>query len=175
MILYENMKPIEHVLLQSICVHSHLMCTCKHCDMKLSFYHRTQWSCWWFYHFTKTDLTRFFIIKPRHPDRPENADLGEKKPAVGALDTVRQNAYYPNLKWTFEDSLPWYCYAIKTNSRTIRWQVSQFASVGKGADMSELQSHYCITPEQWTGSCAVSVSYWQINCHCNKSNEFMVS
>jgi len=30
MILYENMKPIEHVLLHPICVRSYLMCTCKH-------------------------------------------------------------------------------------------------------------------------------------------------
>jgi len=29
--LYENMKPIEHVLLHPICVLSHLVCACKHC------------------------------------------------------------------------------------------------------------------------------------------------
>jgi len=28
MILYEDMKPIEHVLLHPICVFSHLMCAC---------------------------------------------------------------------------------------------------------------------------------------------------
>jgi len=39
MILYENMKPIEHVLLHPICVLSHLMCASKHCN------------CWWIYHF----------------------------------------------------------------------------------------------------------------------------
>ena len=38
MILYENMKPIEHVLLHPICVLSHLMCACKHCNVKLSSY-----------------------------------------------------------------------------------------------------------------------------------------
>ena len=42
------------------------------------------------------------------------------------------------------------CYAIKTNSRTIRSQVTQPASAGKGADMSELQAHHCMTPDQWT-------------------------
>jgi len=36
MILYENMKPIEHVLLHPICVLSHLMCACKHCNVKSS-------------------------------------------------------------------------------------------------------------------------------------------
>jgi len=38
MILYENMKPIEHVLLHPICALSHLMCPCKHCNLKFSFY-----------------------------------------------------------------------------------------------------------------------------------------
>jgi len=33
MILYENMKPIEHVLLHPICVLSHLMYACKHCKI----------------------------------------------------------------------------------------------------------------------------------------------
>jgi len=33
MILHEDMKPIEHVLR---CVLSHLMCACKHYNMKLS-------------------------------------------------------------------------------------------------------------------------------------------
>ena len=41
MILYENMKPIEHVLLHPICVLSHLMCACKHCIVKLSLYYWT--------------------------------------------------------------------------------------------------------------------------------------
>jgi len=36
MVLYENMKSIEHVLLHHICVLSHLMCACKHCNVKLS-------------------------------------------------------------------------------------------------------------------------------------------
>jgi len=31
-----------------------------------------------------------------------------------------ENAYYRNLKWTFEDLLPCYCYTIKTKSTTIR-------------------------------------------------------
>jgi len=39
-----------------------------------------------------------------------------------------QNAYYHNLKWTREDSLPCYCYEIKSNSGTICTQVSQLAS-----------------------------------------------
>jgi len=46
MILYENMKPTEHVL-------RNLMCACKHCNVKLSLYYWTQWSCWWVYRFKK--------------------------------------------------------------------------------------------------------------------------
>jgi len=33
MILYEDMKPTEHVLLHPICVLSHLMRACKHCHI----------------------------------------------------------------------------------------------------------------------------------------------
>ena len=54
-----------------------------------------------------------------------------------------------------------YCYTIKTNSRTICLQVWQLAPAGKGADMSELQAHHCMTPEQWTRvrfMCSVSVT-----------------
>ena len=52
-LVYENMKPIEHVLLRAICVLSHLMCACKHCNVKSSLYYWTHWSCWWVYHFKK--------------------------------------------------------------------------------------------------------------------------
>jgi len=31
MFFYEEMKPVEDVLLYPICVFSHLMCACKHC------------------------------------------------------------------------------------------------------------------------------------------------
>jgi len=56
MILYEDMKPIEHVLLHPICVLYYLMCACKHCNIKLSLYYRTHWSCWWVYHFKKKQI-----------------------------------------------------------------------------------------------------------------------
>jgi len=50
-----------------------------------------------------------------------------------------------------------FCYAIKTNNTTIRLKVLQPASAGR-ADMTELQAHHCMTPEQRT----VWVSYRQI-------------
>jgi len=56
-----------------------------------------------------------------------------------------QNACCLNIKWTFAGLLPRYCYAIKTNSRTILSRLSQPASAGKGGDMSELQTHHCMT------------------------------
>jgi len=40
MIFNEDMKPIEHVLLHPICALSHLMCPCKHYDLKSSL-------CYW--------------------------------------------------------------------------------------------------------------------------------
>jgi len=60
MILYGEMKLIEHVLLHPICVFSHLMCACKHCNIKLSLYDLLHWSCWWIYHFTKSRFSAIF-------------------------------------------------------------------------------------------------------------------
>jgi len=46
----------------------------------------------------------------------------------------------------------------KTNNRTIRPQVSQPASAGKLADMSEVQAHHCMTLEQSTWLlCSMSI------------------
>jgi len=60
MILFEDMKPIEHVLLQPICVLSHLTYACKHCTIKLSPYYWTHWGCWWIYHFKKPRFNAVF-------------------------------------------------------------------------------------------------------------------
>jgi len=53
MILYEDMKAIAHVLHHPMRILSHLMCTCKHCSIKLFLHYWTQWCCWWIYHFKK--------------------------------------------------------------------------------------------------------------------------
>ena len=66
------------------------------------------------------------------------AALPAKMSALNSL--MQQNACHRNIKWTFADLLPCYCYAIKTNSRTIRSRLSQPTSAGKGGDMSELAS-----------------------------------
>jgi len=124
MIVYKNMKPIEHVLLHPICLLSHLICACKYRNAKLSLYYWTHWSFWRIFHFKNTDLTRFFIIKPRHPGRLINRS-GWTKKLIGSPAHMRENAYYRNLKWTIKGLLPCYCYAIKTKSTTIRLQVSQ--------------------------------------------------
>jgi len=58
--LYENMKPIEHVLFHPIRVLSHLMCACEHCNVKLSLYYWTHWSCWWPYHLKKHRFNAIF-------------------------------------------------------------------------------------------------------------------
>jgi len=57
--------------------------------------------------------------------------------------------YNCHLKWTFEELFPCNCYGIKPNRRTSRSQVSQPASAGEEADMSELQAYHCMTPKQW--------------------------
>jgi len=50
-----------------------------------------------------------------------------------------------------------YCYAINTNSRTIRSRLSQPTSAGKRGYMSELQAHHCMTLYLWTWVlCSVS-------------------
>ena len=38
---------------------------------------------------------------------------------------------------------------MKANFRTVRTQVSQPASAGNVADMSELQAQNCVIPQQW--------------------------
>jgi len=112
---YYKLKPAEHVLLHPICVLSHLMCACKHCNINLSLYYWTHWSCRWICHFKHPDLMRLFINKPGHPGRLKSRS-GWTNPAVGALHGhMRKNAYYRNLKWTFYDLLPCYSYARKTH------------------------------------------------------------
>jgi len=83
MILYENTKPIEHVLLHAICVLSHLMCACEHCNVTLSLYYWTHWSCWWVCHFKQH---RYHAILHNNLDtgRLKNRS-GWKKPSAGAL------------------------------------------------------------------------------------------
>jgi len=45
-------------------------------------------------------------------------------------------------------------------------QISQPASAGQVADMSELQADRCMTPKLWTCLlCSVSVIL-AVNCHC---------
>jgi len=63
---------------------------------------------------------------------------------------MQQNACHRNTKWTFADLLLCYCYAIKTNSRTIRSRLSQPTSADKGGDLSEPQVHQCMTLQLWT-------------------------
>jgi len=57
--------------------------------------------------------------------------------------------------------LPGYCYEIKTNSRTIRSQVSNPAFAGKGADV--ITAWY---QNSEPDCCAVWVPYRQKNGHC---------
>jgi len=58
-----------------------------------------------------------------------------------------QRSAYNYLKLTFVDLLACYFYAVKTNDKAIRLPVSQPASTGKGANMSEMQAHHCMKAE----------------------------
>jgi len=71
------------------------------------------------------------------------AALPAKMCAFNSL--TQQNTCYRYIEWTFAGLLSRYCYAIKTNSRTICSRLSQTASAGKRRDMSELQAHHCMT------------------------------
>jgi len=104
-----NMEPIEKVLLHPMCVLSHLMCACKHCNVKLSLYYWTHWSCWWIYHFKHTDITRFFIIQTRHPGRLKKQIWVEKN-SVGALVTCGKTP----TTVTWSEHLKIYCRVIVT-------------------------------------------------------------
>jgi len=77
---------IEHVLLHPICILSQLMCSCKHCNVKLSYYYWTHWSCWWIYHFKKHRYTAIFhnIL---HTQVDWKNRSGWKKTSGGALVT----------------------------------------------------------------------------------------
>jgi len=76
--------------------------------------------------------------------------------------TCSKRPVYRYLKWIFVDLLPCYCYAIKTNSRTIRSQVSQPSSAGKsGFSKCKLVIAWCVryVPDQRTWLlCSVSLS-----------------
>jgi len=63
---------------------------------------------------------------------------------------VQQSHAAKRLNWsaTFEYLLPCYCYAIKTNRRTVCSQMPLPASAGKWAHMSDLKAHHFMTPEQ---------------------------
>jgi len=99
MILYENMKPIEHVLLHPICVLSHLMCTRKHCDVKSYLYIIKHIEVAGEFITSKnTDLMRFSIIRPRHPGRLKQ--IWVEKSLSGRPRQMRQNAYYRNVNKT---------------------------------------------------------------------------
>jgi len=71
---------------------------------------------------------------------------------------MRQNAYYRNLKRTFEDLRPCCCTQERPTVEQSAHRFRQHASAGKGTDMSEMQALHCMTPEQrrWL-LCSVSV------------------
>ena len=100
-----------------ICVRFHLMCACKHCNIKASVYYRTHWSCWWVYHFKKHRFHVIFLIKPRHTGRLIK-QIWVEKPLVGALVTCGKTPTTVIWNEHLKIYCRLYCYAIKTKSTT---------------------------------------------------------
>jgi len=69
---------------------------------------------------------------------------------------MRQNAYYRNLKRTFADLLPCYCYVTKIEQSARKRRVLLCRQRSRQSDRSELQAHHYMT---CSNSCAVQVSY----------------
>jgi len=84
-IIDKNMKPIEHVLLHPICVLSHLMCACKHCNVKLFLLLNTL-KLLMSLSLKKLRFHAIFTIKHRHTGRLRNRS-GWKKTLSGSLVT----------------------------------------------------------------------------------------
>ena len=79
----------------------------------------------------------------------------------------RQNTYCRNLKWTFEDLLPCYCYAIKVNNRKFLPQFRNLPLQSKErtwVNCKQLITAWYQNSE--FGSCAVWVPYQKMNCRC---------
>jgi len=108
--VYEDMKPIEHVLLHPICVLSHLMCASKNCNVNLSLYYWTHWSCWWIYHFKKYRFNAIFY---------KNQDT-QKKPQWSPAITCGNTPTTVTWGESWKIYCRIYCYVTKTNSRKIR-------------------------------------------------------
>jgi len=109
MILYEDLKPIEHFLVHPICVFSYMMCAWKHSNIKISLYYCTLWSCWWICLFK---ISRwYFIIKLRHLSPLKQANLVEKKRSGRPAGHMRKNA---TVTVTWSERLKIYCRVIVT-------------------------------------------------------------
>ena len=82
--------------------------------------------------------------KPKELKKSQKLQIWPQKSQTG------NPASYRNWKWTREDSLPCCHYAIPT-AEQIACKVRNLPlQTGKAAAMSELQTHPCTTPGQWT-------------------------
>jgi len=88
---------------------SHLMCACKHCNVKYLYIIEHIEVADEFIISKNTDFTRFFIIKPRHTSRLKSWS-GWKKPSVGALVACGKKP----TTVTWSDHLKIYCRVIVT-------------------------------------------------------------
>jgi len=182
MILYEDMKTVITIQwnrLNTFCFirYVYFLTWCGHCKHYIIEHIEVAGEC---ITSKNADLTCFFIIKARHPGRPDKVDLGgkisQREPLHGHM---WKKACSRNLKWTFEHLMPCHDCVTKTHSRTICKLVSQPSSAVKGADMSELQSHHRMFEHiKWTNHIWTTVHHHlQLSLKCRLPNNisFVVS
>ena len=92
------------------------------------------------------------------------AALPAKMPAFNSRARKKRLLQHHYLKWSFEDFFPRYCYAIKTNDKTIRLPVSQPAFAGKRKDRGHEWSPSSLLHETRT----VNLTLAQCECQSAK-------
>jgi len=117
--LMRESEPTEHVLLHPICVLSHLMCACKHCNKPYHYIIEHIEISDEFITSKQPDLTLFFITQPRHLGRLKSRYRWKK--LSGSPGHMRQNA----TAVTWSEHLKIYCRVIVTQKKT---RVQQSAS-----------------------------------------------
>ena len=131
MILYEDMKPIEHVLLHPICVYFITWCTYANTVIWSHLYITEHIAVTDEFIASKTtDLTWFFISKSRHSGRmKKKTDLGGKKPQWEPWSHAEKHLF----RQLESEHLGIYCRVIVTQARlTVKQSDSKFRNLSAG-------------------------------------------
>jgi len=85
----------------------------------------------------------------------------------------KQNVCYRNTKLILEGLWPCNCYVIKTNSGTIRSQLSHLPLQAKEDACVNYKLIIAWHRNSEPGACAVSVLYWQVNCRSKNQIKYL--